>query len=212
MEKKKMKLWKKILIVVLIVFVIFVAYTIRNYIILTKLINKAKMYADSKNYYAEVIGIQGESVNIGECYRKDDQYISIIRNCNKNIQDERKMIIYSNNDEKMAVIYSGEGKILLTQNIVLGEIQPSNISQHVFDNIFKLQISMIARIRADECNGNKCYLIEFAKGWKMWVDKETGLVIREINGSQVADRKYEFDVVEDEDIVKPDISDCTVVQ
>lgn len=44
----------------------------------------------------------------------------------------------------------------------------------------------------------------------MWVEKDTGLIIREINGGIVAERFYEFDIVKDEDIIKPDISDCKI--
>lgn len=44
-----------------------------------------------------------------------------------------------------------------------------------------------------------------------WIDKETGLVIREYTNGDITDFYYEFDVVEDSDIQKPDISDCEIV-
>ena len=51
-----------------------------------------------------------------------------------------------------------------------------------------------------------------AQGWKVWIDKENGTVIREINGGFAVERTYEFDVVKDTDIAKPDITDCKIQQ
>ena len=53
-------------------------------------------------------------------------------------------------------------------------------------------------------------MVELPAGWKMWVDKENGTIVREINGGLVTERNYEFDSVKDEDIAKPDISDCEI--
>ena len=67
----------------------------------------------------------------------------------------------------------------------------------------------MSRITTDNCNNTECYLIEL-DNLKMWVDKDSGLVLREINGSFVTERFYEFDIVKDEDIIKPDTSDCEI--
>lgn len=210
MEKKKMKLWKKILLVFIIIFVLFAIHTIRNYIILTKLVNNGKEIANSTNYYAEVTGIQDDkTVNMTKCYKNGNEYLTVVGQDIYN-QDKRKMEIYANEDEKFAVLSSEEGKILLKDNIVLEDIQPANISKHIYDKMFALQISAIAKIRKEKCHDKECYLVELDKNWKMWVEIDTGLIVREINGAETAERKYEFDVIKDGDIVKPDTTNCIV--
>ena len=46
---------------------------------------------------------------------------------------------------------------------------------------------------------------------RIGIDKETGLTVREYTNGDISDFYYEFDVVEDSDIQKPDISDCKIV-
>ena len=50
-----------------------------------------------------------------------------------------------------------------------------------------------------------------SNNWKLWIDKENGLVIREINGNMIIDYMYKFNTVTDENVAKPDISDCKII-
>ena len=45
---------------------------------------------------------------------------------------------------------------------------------------------------------------------KIWVEKDTGIILREININNIKNRNYTFDVVQDEDFIKPDTSDCKI--
>ena len=49
-----------------------------------------------------------------------------------------------------------------------------------------------------EYNNKECYLIELSKDYKIWVEKETGIVIREMDIAHITNRTYTFDVVKDE--------------
>jgi len=49
-----------------------------------------------------------------------------------------------------------------------------------------------------------------SKDYKIWVEKETGIIIRVMDIGYIINRNYTFDVVTDEDIIKPDISDCKI--
>ena len=88
----------------------------------------------------------------------------------------------------------------------MATISVVNVYSTFNDFLPRLQFAVMSKISTDH-DGN--YLIEL-ENWKMWVDKDTGLVIREINGGLISERSYEFDNVKDEDIVKPDISDCKI--
>jgi len=209
MEKKKMKLWKKILIALLILLILFALLVLRNFIIISQLVESSKEFADKTNFVAVVQSLQGGNVNILKSYNKDGNYLTTMKAYGKDIQNERGLTVYNKDNDKIAVIYSEQNKVALLNESIVGEVKVINVFS-TFENIIQqLQISVMSRITTDNCGNTECYLIEL-DNWKMWVDKESGLVLREINGSIVTERFYEFDIVKDEDITKPDISDCEI--
>ena len=204
-----MKLWKKILIIVLILFAILAIFIVRKFIIITNLVNESKEYANKTNYFAVVQSLQNGNVNIIKSYNKEGNYLTTFRTYGKDIKDERGLIRYKKDSEEIGIIQSGQEKIAILDGSVLGEVNVVNIFS-TFDNTMQqLQFAVMSRITTDNYGNIECYLIEL-DNWKMWVEKDTGLVIREINGGLVAERFYEFDIVKDEDITKPDISDCKI--
>ena len=76
-------------------------------------------------------------------------------------------------------------------------------------NVQKIQFVITSTITKEKYNDRDCYLIKVDNS-RTWVDKESGLVMRTMNGTWITERFYEFDVVKDEDIQKPDISDCRI--
>lgn len=209
MGNKKMKLWKKILIIMLILCVILVIFIARKFVIITNLVNRAKEYADKTNYLAVVQFLQNSNVNILKSYNKDGNYLTTMRVYGKDIQDERGLTVYNKDSEKIAIIQSGKEKVAILDGTVLGEVDVVNILSTVDNTMQQLQFAIMSRITTDNYNNIECYLIEF-DNWKMWANKDTGLIIREISGGFVTERFYEFDIVKDEDIAKPDISDCKI--
>ena len=204
-----MKLWKKILIIVLILFAILAIFIVRKFIIITNLVNESKEYANKTNYFAVVQSLQNGNVNIIKSYNKDGNYLTTFRTYGKDIKDERGLIRYKKDSEEIGIIQSGQEKIAILDGSVLGEVNVVNIFS-TFDNTMQqLQFAVMSRITTDNYGNIECYLIEL-DNWKMWVEKDTGLIIREINGGLVSERFYEFDIVKDEDITKPDISDCKI--
>ena len=208
MEKKKMKLWKKLLLVVLALLVVFAIFTLRKYIILTKLINTSKEYVSKTNFIVEIYSMSNDSVVLNKVYHKDENIFMTAQTYSHNFLNERKTTAYSKDNERIVIMQSGEDKVALLN----GEIAPvyvSTISE--FDDIkFKIPLAFTSKITTEECNNKECYLIELSKDYKIWVEKETGIIIREMDISYITNRTYTFDVVRDENIVKPDISDCRI--
>jgi len=208
MEKKKMKLWKKILLVVLALLVVFAILTLRKYIIITKLINASKDYANKTNFMVNTYSLTNDSVVLTKSYYKDKNLFSETQTFSHNILEERKITAYNKDNEKIVIIQAGENKVLLSN----GDVAPvyvNTISE--FDDIkFKIPLAFTAKIKKEECNNKECYLIELSKDYKIWVEKESGIIIREMDIGYITNRTYTFDIVKDEDIVKPDISDCKI--
>lgn len=204
-----MKLWKKFLIIVLILLAILSIFIIRKFIIITNLVNESKEYANKTNYFAVVQSLQNGNVNIIKSYNKDGNYLTTFKTYGKDIKDERGLIRYKKDSEEIGIIQSGQEKIAILDGSVLGEINVVNIFSTLDNTMQQLQLAVMSRITTDNYGNIECYLIEL-ENCKMWVEKDTGLIIREINSSLVSERFYEFDIVKDEDITKPDISDCKI--
>ena len=204
-----MKLWKKVLIIVLILFAILAIFIVRKFIIITNLVNESKEYANKTNYFAVIQSLQNGNVNIIKSYNKDGNYLTTFRTYGKDIKDERGLIRYKKDSEEIGIIQSGQEKIAILDGSVLGEVYVVNIFSTLDNTMQQLQFAVMSRITTDNYGNIECYLIEL-DNWKMWVEKDTGLIIREINGGLVSERFYEFDIVKDEDITKPDISDCKI--
>ncbi|MBQ6991990.1 MAG: hypothetical protein IJN50_03645 [Clostridia bacterium] len=210
MEKKKMKLWKKILLVVLALIVVFAIITLRKYIIITNLISASKNYVGKTNFIVDTYGLTNDSVTLTKIYNKDENFLSTHKTYSNNITEIRSLTVYNKDNEKIGIIESGEDKIaLLNGNIAIGATGINTMSE--FDDIkFKIPLVFTSKITTEECNNKECYLIELSKDYKIWVEKETGIIVREMDIGYITNRTYIFDVVKDEDIIKPDISDCVI--
>ena len=204
-----MKLWKKILIIVLILCVILAIVICRKFIIISNLVNESKEYNDKTNYIAIVQSLQNGNVSIAKSYNKDGNVLTTLKTYGKDIQEERGLIKYEKDNEKVAVVYNGQEKVAIINQPVLATINIVNVYSTFNDFLPRLQFAIMSRITTDNYGNIKCYLIEL-NNWKMWVEKDTGLVLREVNGGMVSERFYDFDSVKDEDIIKPDISDCKI--
>lgn len=208
MEKKKMKLWKKLLLVVLALLVVFAMFTLRRYIIITNLINTSKYYISKTNFMVDTYALTNDSVTLTKSYYRDENLFSTSETLGHNILEERKIIAYSKDDEKIVIIQSGDNKVLLSN----GNIAPTRVNTiSEFEDIkLRIPLAFTSKITSQSCNGKECYLIELSKDYKIWVEKETGIILREMNIGYITNRTYTFDVVKDENIVKPDTSDCTI--
>ena len=209
MENKKMKLWKIILLMLLVLFILFLISLIRNFIIISNIQNTSKEFANKNNYIASVYSIQNDSVNVLKSYNKNGKYLTILETNVNNINDMIKLIIYKNGTETIEIVESKNHKYAIFNEDVLGGVHVITF----FDNsnvLEKLLFAAIARISTEECNNKDTFYIEMPQGWKLWIDKEYGTAIREINGGFVVERNYEFDIVKEEDIAKPDVTDCKI--
>lgn len=208
MENKKMKLWKKLLLVILALLVVFAIFTLRKYIIITNLINTSKDYISKTNFMVDTYGLTNDSVVLTKSYCKDGNLFSTTETLGHNIIEERKITAYSKGDEKIVIIQSGDDKVLLSN----GNVAPINVNTiSEFDDIkLRIPLAFTSKITKQNCNGKECYLIELSKDYKIWVEKETGIIIREMDIEHITNRTYTFDVVKDENIIKPDTSDCRV--
>ena len=232
MEKKKMKLWKKILIILLVIFLAFLVITIQKAILFTELSDKVANLEDTK----QNIHIKMEVHKMGyqtytERYIKDDVDKLIMEITNKDgntsklmqfIYPEQRILYTEQNDEKTKNVYEETAP---TRSSVLKEGMISSyttIANYTLGLAFSPAV-MFSSIHTVEMDGKKCYEIstmcnpnyiydENSKDLKIYIEKDSGLPVKVIetieeNGEETQNTityEYEFDCVTDEDVAEPE--------
>ena len=207
----KKKILKIIGIILLIVIAIFLIHTIRNYVIISDLQNKISKYANSTNYRTKSVTTENDgSVVTMEYYKKDNKEVVFMeRNLNGEIA---KISIYNNGERKDTFYDNKEGKTvqLNTDNFMSVNIYNFMESDSKWQTLFG---SIFANIKSANCDGKDCYIIKGFLSSKSlnstnsetYIEKDTGLYFKTIDGENISKREYEFDKVGDSIFVEPDI-------
>ena len=213
MKMKKILMVLGIIIAILVVIVL--VHTIRNYMIITDLQNKISQYADSVNYYTKSIATVKDGTITMEYYRKDNnQVVFLERNLNDTIN---KIAMYNNGEKTDTFTQTPDTKIAQLNS---GTIMSIGIYNHLeTENNWQTFLgSMFASVKSTNYNGKDCYIIKgfmsstslTFEGAETYIEKDTGLFIKDIEGETITEKEYEFDNVDDSIFVEPDISQYTL--
>lgn len=231
---------KSMLIAIGIIILILVLVYLIKFIKISNIMGKAEKSLKSQNYYCEKQESSGEnSVSVSKTYYKDGKYkktSEIYSDNDKELifteygevgSNERKIV---NEKDKIVTVYKGDVSETLNkeENIKFDRFSLEE-RKSIYANLGK---TFLMSIESDSYDSNKEYYIlknQFDKKniCEIWLDKETGLVIREINRdssklyipntdivkkeNDIIERyKYDFDIVNDEDVNVPDFSDYKV--
>ena len=213
MKMKKILMVLGIIIAILVVIVL--VHTIGNYMIITDLQNKISQYADSVNYYTKSIATVKDGTITMEYYRKDNnQVVFLERNLNDTIN---KIAMYNNGEKTDTFTQTPDTKIAQLNS---GTIMSIGIYNHLeTENNWQTFLgSMLASVKSTNYNGKDCYIIKdfmsstslTFEGAETYIEKDTGLFIKDIEGETITEKEYEFDNVDDSIFVEPDISQYTL--
>ena len=225
-----MKKFFKILGIALLIIVAFlVVHTMRNVIIIKNITSKIETYQEKTNHYVKSISTQG---NIIENFYKDGR--QLMKFINTSETGIRKMTRYD--DGNIVNTYletqteSGTEKIAMLNSNSLPSFQGITNWLYVDDTKHLILMALLANIRSVEQNGKECYkvdllyasniLMQSEEKFALYIEKDTGLTIRNQNGAIVEengkkipiimDYEYKFDIVTDDDLKEPDISEYTI--
>lgn len=219
MNKKIVKkILKTILIILLVLFVLFLLHSFRNFMIIRKLQKSIEPYLSSTNYHLHSINSQdnGDSI-VMDYYKKGSKETSII----KRVSEKNPAKISTYKDDESVTTYidtPSEKYVTPNRNIVLS-INIYNWCES--DNNWQtFLISTFCNIRTSKYNEKDCYIIsnffspyflyESFDSNLLYVEKDTGLLLKTQVGSMVSERSYEFNTVDDSFFVQPNINEYTL--
>ena len=207
--KRKMNLLKGALLIILIIFVLIIG---RRTVILMQLSQKAKLNKEINNYHSILRTYQDDVVSIIETYCNGTDYITTTTVYSPD-SSKRKGVFYQKDEEYITIAEIDGEKIINiseSENIPVGISSPATyVSEGFWQN---LKYAFIVGIDSTYCNGRECYVLK-GNNYERYIDKETGLIVRSIDKSTknlsrtidpVTDHQYQFNVVKDSDIVRPD--------
>lgn len=198
MEKRKMKLWKKVLIAILIIFIILVILAIWRYNILTDIYEKNNEKFSTSNYYY----YSKTDDTIMESWKKDQ----ITKVNLKQVNGEGDVTIWKNESTGEEYVFYNKQKIYTeSQGAVLG-ITPAGFSlEPDANNRILIAINPIVYIGTKEYDNKECYYVKIDEQ-EEYIEKETGLIIH--STSEIGERNitYRFNDITDEEIEMPDIN------
>ena len=226
-----MKLWKKILIVIGIILLIFAIFIGRKVWILKGLQRKVSQYTQISNYYVKItqddhgqittINNDGQKVTVTEkqiyeTYKKDNQYLAKIEVLSSD-GTRKKLMNYCNGETTNTYIETDQVKVAtLNSNEIPSSAMIIDYWSEIPVKEF-IKTALFSKITSEEYNGKDCYKVSNYplssllysaddENFEVYWEKETGLMIN----SGLAEFEYQFNCVTDEDLVEPDISQYTI--
>lgn len=213
---KTKKILKIIGVVLIILIVILVIWMIRKYAIISGLQDKISKYANTTNYHIQsTLENKNGKITTTDYYKKDNnQAMFITKNENGKTV---KVSLYSNNNKTNMYIESEDrksSKISETELVSLGiynYLESDSKWQAFIGSIF-------SKIKSVNYDGKECYSIRGftsltslpEENSEIYVEKDTGLCVRTIEGDTATDKKYEFNNVNDSIFEEPNINDYRI--
>lgn len=222
---KKMRNLKFILLVIILIFIFVVG---RRSIIMLQMSNKAKESKKINNYFVSYHLYDSGTITTIYSYVKEDKFLREF-SYSDNYKGIYKIIEYCNGDTSNYYIDNYNSEKIAVLNSEKEGILPIKIEDYCFlenDTSIKTFIKNVlaSSVKTVKCNGKECYyfsnILSSSLGiGEVYVDKETGLIVRAIINeglvvqsveSSIMDFTYSFNNVSDESLKEPDISEYKI--
>lgn len=212
---KVKKLLKIIGIIFAIVLVLLIIHTVRNFIIIKDIQSKIAEYSDNNNHHIKIVSTQNNGTIVKtNYYKKDNKKVVFLE---RELNGEKtKISIYDTGELHHTFTDSKDvKKVSLNSGFIEVQIYNGTETENLGQTILA---SIIADIKSIKENGKEYYQLKHTispysmsfEGETIFVDKETGLIYKNINADSSSIREYEFNNVDDSIFVEPDISQYTM--
>lgn len=205
MEKKKTRLWPKIVLgVFAIVIVLLTIIVMVNNSIINKIVAKQKENVNRQNYSYTVQSNSSENT-MTKIYYKDGTRIYVIQN------NDKSAIMWNNSNTKEMITIVPN---LLKATVQKYDSDDSTSIPYLLDASMSRALKLSSIITSDTVNGEECYKVS-SIGQKLWFSKSTGMIVKEMNGTVVKDGKemgyvsefkdWKFNQLTDIDVTRPNL-------
>lgn len=217
MEKEKIKLWKIIVAILVILLVIFAINTIRKVIIFNNLQEKISKYEKSENMYSKI----DSEKSITERFIKNDIDKLIIK-----YKDKPMTVVQLKNGNKCKnyTFFEETKKVTVTDVNNMDALRVTKINNTINTNSFidKLIKCITSKVSTETIDGKEYYVIDGKLSGsqlmlqnvistKAYIDRETGLtmkiieITKENNNKKeyITNYEYNFDSITDDEISEP---------
>lgn len=205
MEKKKTRLWPKIILgVFAIVIVLLTIIVMVNNSIINKIVAKQKENVNRQNYSYTVQSNSSENT-MTKIYYKDGTRIYVIQN------NDRSAIMWSDSNTKEMI-----AMVPNTLKATIEKYDGYDLASipYLLDEAMSRILKFSSIITSDTVNGEECYKVS-SLGQKLWFSKSTGMIVKEMNGTVVKDGKemsyvsefkdWKFNQLTDIDVTSPNL-------
>lgn len=210
METKK--ILKIIGIILLIIIVLILVHTLRNYIILKNIEKNFSGYKSSTNFSIKSVATDADGATVTMKYYQKDNKQAVFIDYNKNGEISKKTMY--NNGERTDIFYdNNEGKTAELDSGTTIDVQVYNSLKT--DNGWQTFLfSIPTRIKSTKSNEKDSYIIKnfpsSLEKEEIYIEKDTGLLIKNILNGTTTEKEYTFDDVDDAIFTEPDISQYTL--
>lgn len=217
MEKEKIKLWKIIVAILVILLVIFAINTIRKVIIFNNLQEKISKYEKSENMYSKI----DSEKSITERFIKNGIDKLIIK-----YKDKPMTVVQLKNGNKCKnyTFFEETKKVTVTDVNNMDALRVTKINNTINTNSFidKLIKCITSKVSTETIDGKEYYVIDGKLSGsqlmlqnvistKAYIDRETGLtmkiieITKENNNKKeyITNYEYNFDSITDDEISEP---------
>jgi hypothetical protein len=205
MEKKKMKLWPKIVLGVLAVVIVLLTIIVMvNNSIINKIVAKQKENVNRQNY-SYIVQSNSSENTMTKIYYKDGTRIYVIQN------NDRSAIMWSDSNTKEMI-----AMVPNTLKATIEKYDGYDLASipYLLDEAMSRILKFSSIITSDTVNGEECYKVS-SLGQKLWFSKSTGMIVKEMNGTVVKDGKemsyvsefkdWKFNQLTDIDVTRPNL-------
>ena len=205
MEKKKTRLWPKIILgVFAIVIILSIIVVMLNNNIVNKIVAKQRENVNEKNYSYTVQSNSTENT-VTKVYYKDGTRIYVIQN------NDKSAIMWNNSNTKEMITIVPN---LLKATVQKYDSDDSTSIPYLLDASMSRALKLSSIITSDTVNGEECYKVS-SIGQKLWFSKSTGMIVKSINGKAVTNEKkvdsvsefkdWKFNQLTDIDVTRPNL-------
>jgi len=199
---KKMKMWKKILIVVFVLFAIYAISVGYKFIILNKIAEKNKESNNIENYYYYSIA----NDTLMEYFKKD----GIIKMNIRQARGNGDITFWKNSNTGEQLIFWNEAKLYdKAEGGILESTPASMFASSDFATNIMMALHPFVFVGTQKYNDIECYNIKFNTVYEV-IGKDTGLLLYSNEENSMRNIQYKFNTVIDDDVAKPNISEYTL--